>query len=100
MILISKYNTFYIEWKRVGRELNGGETEIERGRETECCCGRVMAWAISLTVGQTFTTARERIILDLIKNYLKIIYKNLDGYCFSRCCAFSSIRQTTDIHHN
>ena len=42
-----------------------------------------MAWAVNLTVGQIFITARERIILDLIKMNIKIIYKNLDGYYFS-----------------
>jgi hypothetical protein len=67
---------FYIEQKRVDRELNSGETEID-GRETECCCGRVMAWAINLTVGQIFIIARKGIILDLIKMNIKIICKNL-----------------------
>ncbi len=55
---------------------------------------------MNLTARQIFITARERIILDLIKMNIKIIYKNLDGCYFSRCCAFSSIHQTTDIHHN
>ncbi len=84
---------FYIEQRRVGRELKSGETERERGRETKCCWGRVMAWAINLTVGQIFITARKWIILDLIKMNIKIIYKNLDGYYFSRCWTFSSIYQ-------
>ncbi len=51
------------------------ERQREGERETECCCRRVMAWAINLTVGQIFITARERIILDLIKMSIKIIYK-------------------------
>jgi hypothetical protein len=66
----------------VGRELNCGETEKERGKETECCCGWVMVRAINFSVGQIFIAARERIILDLIKINIKIIYKNLDGYYF------------------
>ncbi len=64
----------------VGRELNCGETETEKGREMECCCGWVMAWAINLTVRQIFII---RIIKDLIKMNIKIICKNLDGYYFS-----------------
>ena len=90
---------FYIEWKRVGRKLNGGETERVRGRETECCCRWVTVWAINLAIGQIFITARERRLLDLIKMKIKIIYKNLDGHYFSGCCAFSSIHQTTDIQY-
>ncbi len=47
---------FYIEQRRVGKEVNSGETEKERGREMECCCGWVTGWAINLTVGQIFIT--------------------------------------------
>ncbi len=43
------------------------ERQRERGRETEHCSKRVVAWAIQLAVGQIFMTARERIIRDLIK---------------------------------
>ena len=71
---------FYIERKRVGRELNRGETERERGRETECCYKRVAAWAMNLTVVQIFMTARERIIRDLINMNIKILLKNWGGY--------------------
>ncbi len=46
----------------MGRELNSGETERERGREAECCRKMVTAWAINLTIGQIFVTARGRII--------------------------------------
>jgi hypothetical protein len=46
------------------------------GREVECCGKRVMAWAINLTVGQIFMAASERIIRDLIKMNIKIIFKN------------------------
>jgi hypothetical protein len=46
----------------------------------ECCCERDTAWAINLTVGQIFISARERIVLYLIKMNIKIICKNLDGY--------------------
>ncbi len=74
---------FYIERKRVGRELNSGETKRERGREVECCSQRVTASAINLPVGQIFMAARERIILGLIKMDIKIIPKNLDGIVFS-----------------
>jgi hypothetical protein len=75
---------FYIERKRVGRELNSGETKRERGREGECCSKRVTASAINLTVRQIFMAARERIILGLIKMNVKIISKNIDRwYCFS-----------------
>jgi len=44
---------FYMQQKRVGRELHSGETDREREkeREMECCCKRVTAWAINLTVG-------------------------------------------------
>ncbi len=41
---------FYIQWKRVGRELNSGETERER--ESECCCEMVAAWEINLAIGE------------------------------------------------
>jgi hypothetical protein len=66
----------------------------------EFCCDRVMVWAINLTVVQIFIAVRERIILGLIKMNNKIIYKKLDGYYFSRCSAFSSNCQTTNIHHS
>ncbi len=56
------------------------ERQRERGRDTEHSYGRVVAWAINLTVGQIFITARERIILDLIKMNIKTIFNNLDGY--------------------
>ncbi len=59
------------------------ERQRERERETECFCGWVTAWAINCTVGQILITARETIILDLIKMNIKIICKNLDGYYFS-----------------
>jgi hypothetical protein len=58
------------------------DRERKRGRVTECCCRRVMAWAINLTIEQMFITARERIILDLIKINIKIICDNLEGYHF------------------
>jgi hypothetical protein len=41
-----------------------------------------LARAINLAIGQIFMTARERIILDLIKMNIKIISKNLDGIVF------------------
>ncbi len=56
------------------------ERQKERGRETKHSYERVAAWAINLTIEQIFITARERIILDLIKTNIKIIFKNLDGY--------------------
>jgi len=58
------------------------ERQRERGRETAAkkCCKGVMVWAINLTVGQIFITAREKIILALIKMNIKIICNNLDGY--------------------
>ncbi len=57
----------------MGREQDSGETEREKGRETEHCSERVLASAINLTVRQIFTTARERIIRDFIKMDIKII---------------------------
>jgi len=83
----------YTQWKRVGRELNSRE------RAMECCFKQVTAWAINLTVVQIFFTARERIILNLIKMDIKIICQNLEGNCFSMCCTFfihsSNYRYTT-----
>ncbi len=38
------------------------QRERKRERETERCSERVLATAINLTIGQIFTTARERII--------------------------------------
>ncbi len=67
----------------MGRELNSGKTERERGRVTECCSRRVTALAINLTIGQIFMAAGEQIILRLIKMNIKIISKNLDGFTFS-----------------
>ncbi len=64
--------------KRLGNRLNSGETE----RETERCSKSVLAWAINLTVGQMFMTARDRIIRDFIKIDIKIISKNLDSIVF------------------
>jgi hypothetical protein len=58
------------------------DREREQGGETECCCGLVTVWAINFTFGLIFITGRERIILDVIKINIKIIYKNLDGYYF------------------
>ncbi len=98
MMMISEQNTFLYSTKNCGRELNWGETERERGRETEFCCEWVTAWAINLTVVQIFIAVRERIILG--KMNIKIFYKKFDGYYFSRCCAFSSNCQTTNIHHS
>ena len=49
-------------------------------RETECCYKRVAARVVNLTVGQIFITARERIILDLIKINIKNIFKSLDVF--------------------
>ncbi len=54
--------------------------ERQREWEMECCYERDTAWAIKLTVGQIFITARERIILCLMKMNIKIICKNLHGY--------------------
>jgi hypothetical protein len=68
---------FYIEQKRVGRELKSGETEGEQGREAECCSKRVTALAINLTIGQIFMAVREQIILNLIKMNIKIMSVNL-----------------------
>jgi hypothetical protein len=49
--------------KVVGREQDSGETERERQRERRSIeVKRVLASAINLTVGQIFTTPRERII--------------------------------------
>jgi hypothetical protein len=56
------------------------ERQKERGRETKHSYKRVAAWAMNLTIGQIFITARERIILGLIKMNIKIIFKNLEGY--------------------
>jgi hypothetical protein len=56
---------FYIQQKRVAREQAIGKTDKQR--ETERSCERVAVWAINLTVGQIFITARERIIIGLIK---------------------------------
>ncbi len=39
----------YMQWKVAGREQDCGETEREKEGETECCCKRVVAWAINLT---------------------------------------------------
>jgi hypothetical protein len=85
----------------VGRELNSGETERERGRETECCSKRVTASAINLTVGQIFMATREQIILGIIKINIKTIPKNLDCivFLFSRHSDFSSPCQTADMSH-
>jgi len=57
--------------------------ERQREREREGERASVAAnglWAITLTIGQIFITARLNIILDLIKMNIKIIYMNLDGY--------------------
>ncbi len=80
---------FYIQRKRVGRELNSRETKRERGRETECCCKRVAAWTLNLTVGENIYDGQRMIILDLIKMNIYIIYKNLDGYSFLLLLCFS-----------
>jgi hypothetical protein len=53
---------FYTQQKRVGRGLNSGETERERERGGE----RDSVAAEGLQHG-IFMTARERIVLDLIK---------------------------------
>jgi hypothetical protein len=68
-----------VKQKRVGNRLNSGETERKRNRDRERCLQRVLVWAINLAVGQIFMTARERIIRDLIKINMRIIFKNLDG---------------------
>jgi hypothetical protein len=54
--------------------------ERETERDRKCCYKRVAAWAVNLTVGQIFITARERIIQDVIKMDIKIIFKNLDVF--------------------
>ncbi len=74
---------FILNGKGGQRAMQWRDRERERDRQTDCCCKRVTEWAINLTVGQIFITARERIILDLIKMNIEIIYKNLDGYYFS-----------------
>ncbi len=56
------------------------EIQRERKREVECCYKRVVAWAINLAVGQIFMTARVRIIRNLIKMNIRIIFKNLECY--------------------
>jgi hypothetical protein len=100
MMMISKQDIFLCWTEKGGQRAKEWRVrERNRERQRECCCRWVIAWAIKLTVGQIFITASERIILDLIKMNIKIIHNNLDGYYFSRCCAFSSIHQTTDIHH-
>jgi len=100
MMMFSEHDTFLYSTEKVDRELNSGETEREREREGERASVAANGlWAITLTIRQIFITARLNIILDLIKMNIKIIHNNLDGYYFSRCCAFSSIRQTTDIFH-
>jgi hypothetical protein len=38
------------EWRE--SQIAERERERETDRETECCCKRVMAWAINLTVGE------------------------------------------------
>ncbi len=48
---------FYVKRKRVGSRLNSGGTERERGRETESCSERVLAWAIDWTVEAIFMAA-------------------------------------------
>ncbi len=81
MILISKHDTFLC-WTEKGGEK--AKQQIDREWErAECCSKRVLAWAINLAITQIFMTARERIILDLIKMNIKIISKNLDGIVFS-----------------
>jgi hypothetical protein len=54
------------------------ERERERERRSVAADG-LRRWAINLTVGPIFITARERTKLDLIKMNIKIICKNLDG---------------------
>jgi hypothetical protein len=65
---------------------------------------RVLALALNLTVGQIFTTARERIIRDFIKVDIKIITKNLGGIIFRKyyfsllfTSDFSSYQQVTNM---
>jgi hypothetical protein len=53
MIMFSEHST---ERKRLGSRLNSGETERERGRETEHCNKKVSAWAINWTAEQIFMT--------------------------------------------
>jgi hypothetical protein len=55
---------FYIQQKRGAKSKL---SERQTNRETERSCERVAVWAINLTVGQIFITARERIIIGLIK---------------------------------
>jgi hypothetical protein len=50
MILFPKHDTVLYAMEKGGQRAKWWR-DIERVRETECCCGRVMARAINLTIG-------------------------------------------------